>query len=83
MLHKEAVRAAATVWRRPDLRFHVLTNGQHFTRRGCTRRIPAGRVLWGIPLYAASGLHDEIVGKQGAFARLMESFALLAAAAAA
>ena len=66
---------------RPDLSFHVLTNGQHFDRADAPRlRQPVfQRVLWGVPLYSAGpALHDEIVVKQGAFARLMESFALLA-----
>jgi His-Xaa-Ser system radical SAM maturase HxsC len=66
--------------RRPDLRFHVLTNGQHFEEMDL-RRLRGSlyrRVQWGIPLYApTSGLHDEIVGKAGALARLEQSFALL------
>jgi His-Xaa-Ser system radical SAM maturase HxsC len=65
---------------RPDLSFHILSNAQHFTREDIARlRDPLyRRVLWGIPLYAAEpGLHDEIVGKPGAFARLEESLAHL------
>jgi His-Xaa-Ser system radical SAM maturase HxsC len=65
---------------RPDLAFHVLTNGQHFEQEDVARlRDPVfRRVVWGIPLYARdSALHDEIVGKQGAFARLEQSFAHL------
>lgn len=65
---------------RPDLGFHVLTNAQHFEETDVSRlRKPAFRqVTWGIPLYAAeAGLHDCIVGKPGAFARLMTSFAHL------
>ncbi len=72
--------------RRPDLRFHVLTNGQHFTEDDTEtlRRLPADKVLWGIPLYAAvPELHDQIVAKPGAFARLMETMAILARAGAA
>jgi His-Xaa-Ser system radical SAM maturase HxsC len=65
---------------RPDLEFHVLTNGQHFDRRDVPRlrdRVYR-RVTWGIPLYAADpALHDGIVGKAGAFARLEQSFAAL------
>ncbi|MGE6742959.1 hypothetical protein ACQKGC_22055 [Allorhizobium pseudoryzae] len=35
-------------------------------------------MLWGIPLYASRAeLHDEIVGKQGAFDRLRRSLSLL------
>lgn len=66
---------------RPDLRFHVLTNGQHFTQDDVERlrRIPHDRVLWGIPLYSADpAVHDATVAKPGAYKRLMESFAILA-----
>jgi His-Xaa-Ser system radical SAM maturase HxsC len=69
-----------TFAQRPDVEFHVLTNGQHFTEEDIDRlRRPAYRnVCWGIPLYAADpGRHDEVVGKPGAFIRLNESFAAL------
>jgi His-Xaa-Ser system radical SAM maturase HxsC len=62
---------------RPDLSFHVLTNGQHFGREEALRlrRSEYRRVVWGMPLYSADpGMHDEIVGKAGAFERLHESF---------
>ena len=65
---------------RPDLEFHVLSNGQHFEAGDVARlRDPRyRRVSWGIPLYAArADLHDKIVGKDGAFARLEGSFAHL------
>jgi His-Xaa-Ser system radical SAM maturase HxsC len=65
---------------RPDLAFHVLSNAQHFETADVARlRGPLyRRVTWGIPLYAPQcGLHDEIVGKAGAFARLEESLAHL------
>jgi His-Xaa-Ser system radical SAM maturase HxsC len=65
---------------RPDLEFHVLTNGQHFTPEDAERlRQPLyRRVCWGIPLYAPeAALHDEIVGKEGAFERLHENLAHL------
>lgn len=65
---------------RSDLRFHILTNGQFFEAEDVARlRAPLyRRVSWGIPLYAANAaLHDEIVGKPGAFARLEASFAHL------
>jgi His-Xaa-Ser system radical SAM maturase HxsC len=68
---------------RPDLGFHVLTNGQHLgiEDRGCLAGLPRNRVLWGVPLYAAEApLHDLLVGKVGAFHRLMDTFALLAQA---
>lgn len=66
---------------RPDLSFHVLTNAQHFdeTDVDTLRELPSGKVLWGVPLYAREpGLHDEIVGKHGAFAKLMDSLGVLA-----
>lgn len=69
-----------TVALRPDVGFHVLSNGQHFTHEDIARlQSPSYRnVIWGIPLYASSAaLHDEIVGKIGAFDRLKQSFARL------
>ena len=68
---------------RPDLSFHVLTNGQHFgpDDADILRRIPHDRVLWGIPLYSTDPeVHDRIVAKPGAFDRLMKTFALMARA---
>ena len=65
---------------RPDLEFHVLSNAQHFRPDDVARlRDPVyRRVSWGIPLYAPiPALHDDIVGKTGAFARLEESLACL------
>lgn len=65
---------------RADLEFHILTNAQHFTPDDIARlRAPIyRRVCWGVPLYAADAeLHDRIVGKTGAHARLMPSFATL------
>jgi His-Xaa-Ser system radical SAM maturase HxsC len=65
---------------RPDLSFHILSNGQHFEAADVPRlKSPLYRqVSWGIPLYASEPrLHDAIVGKEGAFARLQSSFAHL------
>jgi len=65
---------------RPDLEFHLLTNAQHFEGADVERlRNPVyRRVSWGVPLYAPEpDLHDEIVGKGGAFRRLEESLAHL------
>lgn len=63
---------------RPDLEFHVLTNGQFFEPDDVPRlrdRRYAG-VSWGIPIYAPDPeLHDRIVGKEGAFARLENTMA--------
>ncbi|MBA4045694.1 MAG: His-Xaa-Ser system radical SAM maturase HxsC [Erythrobacter sp.] len=70
----------AVLARRPDLSFHVLSNGQHFTPEHAMRlRDPRyRRVAWGIPLYSSDPVrHDTIVGKPGAFERLMESFVTL------
>lgn len=68
---------------RPDLRFHVLTNAQHFDKQDIETLRTLQRVLWGVPLYAAeSSLHDEIVGKQGAFDSLMTGFSILGRAGA-
>jgi His-Xaa-Ser system radical SAM maturase HxsC len=61
---------------REDLEFHNLSNGQHFEQEDVERlRQPLWRrVSWGIPLYAPlPDLHDRIVGKSGAHARLEES----------
>lgn len=66
---------------RPDLRFHILTNAQHFGTEDTSAisALPRGKVLWGIPLYASDpASHDEIVAKPGAFERLMQSLAFLA-----
>ena len=65
---------------RPDLSFHVLTNGQHFQEAdgGAMNRIDRRKVIWGIPLYSRDpAVHDRIVGKEGAHAQLTENLALL------
>lgn len=65
---------------RPDLSFHVLTNAQHFRREDVfrLRRPEYAKVVWGIPLYSADPLtHDRIVGKVGAYERLIDGFAFL------
>lgn len=70
---------------RPDLAFHILSNGQHFDAENVARLTGRLRtnIVWGIPLYAADPLlHDRIVGKPGAFERLAESFVHLLAAGA-
>jgi His-Xaa-Ser system radical SAM maturase HxsC len=70
---------------RPDLNFHILSNGQHFSADdiGCLSEEHFRRVAWGIPLYASSSsLHDRIVAKAGAFERLLESFDYLLQSAA-
>lgn len=70
--------------RRPDLSYHILSNGQHFSeadRPALTRlhdRIP---IVWGVPLYShREEAHDEIVGKAGAYQRLINNLLLLGSA---
>lgn len=82
MLFKAALLAfmERVLEERPDLAFHVLTNGQHIDAEDMSAiaGLPRDRVLWGIPLYAdGPALHDRIVGKEGAFERLMETFPIL------
>lgn len=82
LLHKRALLdfLAATQERRPDIRFHVLTNGQHFDRgdAGQMSELNLGTILWGIPIYSArSAEHDRIVAKTGAFGTLQKSLAML------
>lgn len=67
--------------RRPDISYHILSNGQHFTeddRDRLARIHRNGLVQWGIPLYShAAATHDRIVGKEGAFDPLMNNLFLL------
>jgi His-Xaa-Ser system radical SAM maturase HxsC len=86
-LYKEQIFALVerTHEARPDLAFHILTNGQYFDDADVARlAAPAFKnVEWGIPLYAAEpALHDRIVQKLGAYERLETSFAALARAGA-
>jgi His-Xaa-Ser system radical SAM maturase HxsC len=65
---------------RPDLRFHILTNAQHFTEDDLAvlRNPVFRRICWGVPLYAPDAkTHDAIVAKDGAFSILLRSLALL------
>lgn len=87
LLHKERLFEflIASAVARPDLRFHILTNAQHFEPDDLMRLDEIGleRVLWGIPLYAPDQkLHDDLVGKWGAFERLERNLALLTRAGA-
>lgn len=88
MLHKQELFAFLidAIEARPDLRFHILTNGQHFEESDLPwlAGLPGDRVLWGIPLYSEDAdVHDAVVAKPGAFFRLMRSFSILAKAGAA
>lgn len=65
---------------RPDLSFHVLTNGQHFEEddRSPMTGIDQSRIVWGVPLYSHDpAIHDQVVGKPGAHERLLENLAFL------
>lgn len=82
LLHKERLfQMLSTVTSsRPDLRFHILTNAQHFEPQDTERLVELGwdRILWGVPLYSADPeTHDRIVGKPGAFANLERGLATL------
>ena len=82
LLYKYEVFAliAQTFVERPDIKFHVLTNGQHFAKNDLvTLNSPAFQnVLWAIPVYSSSPeIHDRIVGKSEAFLNLMRSFLFL------
>lgn len=69
------------VWEtRPDLSFHILSNGQHFTEDdiGNLQTLNRDKVVWGVPLYSSlPEIHDKIVGKIGAFKTLLSSFSIL------
>jgi His-Xaa-Ser system radical SAM maturase HxsC len=87
LLHKEElfgfIDMALAV--REDLSFHILTNGQHFEINDLPwLRKHRSRLLWGVPIYSDDpAVHDEIVGKPGAFAQLTGNLALLGLAGAA
>ena len=73
-----------SIEKRPDVKFHILSNGQHFEDSDIEtlKKLNEGaEILWGIPLYSADkALHDEIVGKKGAFDLLMQNLFLIASA---
>ncbi|SIR38645.1 His-Xaa-Ser system radical SAM maturase HxsC [Rhizobium sp. RU35A] len=82
LLHKARLfeMLAAVSTSRPDLRFHILTNAQHFAQDDIELLAELGwdRVLWGVPLYSAKPeIHDQIVGKPGAFANLEQGLLTL------
>lgn len=85
-LHKAALFAfmGDVLAARPDLSFHVLTNAQHFVDDDHEVLSRLSRhVLWGIPIYAPEGaMHDYLVGKRGAFPRLLANLSRLARAGA-
>tara|TARA_R110000868_G_scaffold162329_12_gene393496 strand:- start:17989 stop:19086 length:1098 start_codon:yes stop_codon:yes gene_type:complete len=67
------------VTRRADIRFHILTNAQHFQRSDIeTLHALRGDIVWGVPVYSSNpATHDQLVGKLGAFERLEASLGLL------
>ncbi|TDW31875.1 His-Xaa-Ser system radical SAM maturase HxsC [Rhizobium azibense] len=82
LLHKdrlfEMLRTVSAA--RPDVTFHILTNGQHFEASDVSEllEIGASRILWGVPLYSADAdTHDKIVGKAGAFSQLERGLGIL------
>ena len=78
-LYKDALFAILlnTIEKRPDVKIHILTNGQHFQDSDLPTLLKINEgleILWGIPLYSFDAAnHDEIVGKIGAFKILMEN----------
>ncbi len=71
---------------RPDISYHILSNGQHFSpsdRERLTEIHKRVKILWGIPIYSHNEAnHDKIVGKDGAFNPLMRNLFLLGSTAA-
>ena len=76
-----------TYEKRSDVKMHILTNGQHFEdddMKELTKINENLEVLWGIPLYSAKKEnHDEIVGKKGAFNKLLPNLFKVAGSGAA
>lgn len=81
MLHKEKLfQLIDKVARfRSDLKYHILTNGQHFDRADIHWLSRYKEIiLWGVPMYSnMPKIHDEIVGKDGAFDILMKNLSIL------
>lgn len=65
--------------KRPDINFHILSNGQHFEKSDISDLIAINsNILWGIPIYSSSEvIHDFIVGKKNAFSVLNDNLELL------
>lgn len=64
---------------RPDVKFHILTNAQHFHENDIPDlKTLSANILWGIPLYShLPTIHDEIVGKTGAYEKLLNNLNIL------
>lgn len=71
---------------RPDIRFQILSNGQHFEEEDVERLREIHEkldVTWGVPLYSSQpDEHELIVGKKGSFNPLMKNLFLLASSGA-
>jgi len=85
-LYKEALFdfLIEAIARFPDVKFHILTNGQHFSDVD-TKKLAKLRkhVIWAIPIYSShADEHDKIVGKRGAFKGLLANLTILAKASA-
>ncbi len=73
----------STLYHKPNISFHILTNGQHFEEADLPKlEAIAGGTLWGIPLYShVPEIHDQIVGKPYAYESLLTGLNLLARSA--
>ncbi len=71
---------------RPDISYHILSNGQHFSvgdRARLSDLHSKVDIIWGIPLYShQEAAHNEIVAKEGAFNKVMENLFVLASSGA-
>lgn len=58
---------------RPDVRFHILSNAQHFNETDIqVLNKLKDNILWGIPMYSHNHTeHDKIVCKEGAYNNLL------------
>jgi len=58
--------------KRPDIKFHILSNGQHFEKSDMDDlKATNDNILWAVPLYSSSEvIHDLIVSKKGAYKKL-------------
>lgn len=87
LLHKTALFRfiEEALSERGDLSFHILTNGQHFEHSDLPwLKKHRKKLLWGIPLYSTTPtIHDELVGKSGAFRKLTQNLSILGLAGAA
>jgi His-Xaa-Ser system radical SAM maturase HxsC len=64
---------------RPDVKFHILSNAQHFSERD-TQSLEQlkNNILWGIPMYSHNYVeHDKIVCKEGAYHNLLTGINIL------